>query len=512
MRSEAGFDARIDLWPARAAATAPSSPAILFRGETWSYEAFARRIDDLAETLEAIGLRRGDRVGWLGLNHPKVFTLLFACARLGAVLVPFNWRLAAAELARIAEDCGPRLILHDDEFAHQAAALAGPGRVIAHHARAIPPLKHDPEPRAFPAPDPIRGPEGFAHENGAEAPLLIVYTSGATGRPKGAVLPVRAVAANAAMSVAAHGLTRESRALVVLPLFHVGGLNILPTPSFSIGAAVEIHERFEPAAALAALAGGVTHAIMVPTVAQAIMAQPGWAAADLSRLRALSIGSTDVPREIIDAVHARLVPMPQIYGATETGPFAIYQTVADAMENPGSIGRPGALCEIRLARPDGSEAAPGEPGEILVKGPNILSGYWRNEEETARAIVDGWFHTGDIALRDEAGLFWFADRIKHVVISGGENIYPAELERVLRPHPKVREVAVVGRPDPKWGEVPVAVIAPREPMTEAEALSAFNGVLARYKHPRAVVFVDALPRNAMGKVVAAEVRAMIGAG
>ncbi len=498
MRSDEGFDARIDLWPARAAAEAPSSPAILFRGETWSYEAFARRIDDLAETLEAIGLRRGDRVGWLGLNHPKVFTLLLACARLGAVLVPFNWRLAAAELARIAEDCGPRLILHDEEFAHQAAALAGPGRVIAHHARAIPPLKHDPEP---PAP-----------EEGQEAPLLIVYTSGATGRPKGAVLPVRAVAANAAMSVAAHGLTRESRALVVLPFFHVGGLNILPTPSFSIGAAVEIHERFEPAAALAALAGGVTHAIMVPTVMQAIMAQPGWAAADLSRLRALSIGSTDVPREIIAAVHARGVPMPQIYGATETGPFAIYQTVADAMETPGSIGRPGTLCEIRLARPDGSEAAPGEPGEILVKGPNILSGYWRNEAETVRAIVDGWFHTGDVAVRDEAGLFWFADRIKHVVISGGENIYPAELERVLRPHPKVREVAVVGRPDPKWGEVPVAVIAPREPMTEAEALSAFNGVLARYKHPRAVVFVDALPRNAMGKVVAAEVRAMIGAG
>lgn len=498
MRSDEGFDARIDLWPARAAAAAPSSPAILFRGETWSYEAFARRIDDLAETLEAIGLRRGDRVGWLGLNHPKVFTLLFACARLGAVLVPFNWRLAAAELLRIAEDCGPRLILHDDEFAHQAAALAGPGRVVAHHARAIPPLKHDPEP-----PAPAEGPE---------APLLIVYTSGATGRPKGAVLPVRAVAANAAMSVAAHGLTRESRALVVLPLFHVGGLNILPTPSFSAGAAVEIHERFEPAAALAALTGGVTHAIVVPTVMQAIMAQPGWAAADLSRLRALSIGSTDVPREIIEAVHARGVPMPQIYGATETGPFAIHQTIADAMDHPGSIGRPGTLCEIRLARPDGSEAADGEPGEILVKGPNILSGYWRNEAETARAIVDGWFHTGDVAVRDEAGLFWFAGRIKHVVISGGENIYPAELERVLRPHPKVREVAVVGRPDPKWGEVPVAVIAPREPMTEAEALSAFNGVLARYKHPRAVVFVEALPRNAMGKVVAAEVRAMIGAG
>ena len=179
------------------------------------------------------------------------------------------------------------------------------------------------------------------------------------------------------------------------------------------------------------------------------------------------------------------------------------------MDTVGSIGEPGSLAEVRLMQDDGMEAPKGEPGEIWVKGPSILTEYWRNPAETAKAITDGWFRTGDVAQQDASGRYWFMDRIKHVVISGGENIYPAELERVLRPHPKVREVAVVGRPDPKWGEIPVAVIAAEGEMTEAEALSAFNGALARYKHPKAVIFVDALPRNAMGKVVAADVRAMI---
>lgn len=488
---------RIDLWPARAAARAPDAPALIFKGDTLTYAEFAASIDARAAALSAAGIGPGDRIAWIGLNHPEVFTLLFACARIGAIFVPLNWRLAPAEIDRIVGDCGPRLLLHDDEFAHRAQGLAAPGLAVVHRAAPLP------------APAPAAPERGIG--TGGEAPLLIVYTSGATGRPKGAVLPVRSIAANAAMSVSAHAMTAADRCLVVLPLFHVGGLNILPTPAFSVGAAVELHERFEPAAALASLAGGATLGIVVPTAMQAIMAEPGWDAADLSRLRALSIGSTDVPVELIRAVHARGVPMPQIYGATETGPFAIRQTVSDAMDHVGSIGRPGELCEIRLARPDGTEAAAGEPGEILVRGPNLLSGYWRNPEETARAFADGWFRTGDVATRDADGLYRFADRIKHVVISGGENIYPAELERVLRPHPKVREVAVVGRPDPKWGEVPVAVIAPREPMTEAEVFAAFHGVLARYKHPRAAVFVEALPRNAMGKVVAAEVRAMIGA-
>ncbi|MEL7466307.1 MAG: AMP-binding protein [Pseudomonadota bacterium] len=486
----------IDRWISGRATTKPDHPAIVFQGETWSYADFEDRIGETAAALAASGVGSGDRVAWYGLNRPEVFSLMFAAARIGAILCPLNWRLAAAEIAAIVDDCGPKLVVHDDHFAHPAQALAGRGRKVVHHA-AVPTLSRDQW-------------AGAGEGGGAEAPLLIVYTSGSTGGPKGAVLSQAAVEASAVMSAEAHEMTGEDVALACLPFFHVGGLNIIPGPVFLKGATLEIHERFDPAEALAAIQR-IDAAVVVPTVLQAIMAAPGWAAADLSRLRLLSIGSTDVPVELIEAAHARGVPLIQLYGATETSPLAIHQRRAEAMETVGSIGAPGSLASIRLMREDGTEALVGEPGEIWVKGPSILSEYWRNPAETERSILDGWFRTGDVARRDGDGRYWFMDRIKHVVISGGENIYPAELERILRPHPKVREVSVVGRPDPQWGEIPVAVIAATGEMTEAEVLSAFNGALARYKHPKAVAFVDALPRNAMGKVVASDVRAMIGA-
>jgi fatty-acyl-CoA synthase len=347
-------------------------------------------------------------------------------------------------------------------------------------------------------------------EGDEDDPILIVYTSGSTGKPKGVVLTQAAIAANAVMSVDAHQMTPDDVVLNVLPMFHVGGLNIMPTPAFSLGATAVIHEKFDPAAALIALQEA-NLAIVVPTVLQAIMATPSWEDADLSSLRVLSIGSTDVPVDLIEAVHERGVPMIQIYGATETSPFAIYQRIDEARTTVGSIGRAGSACQVRLVRFDGNDASDGEPGEIWIRGRNVFKEYWRDEEETKRAVANGWFRTGDVASRSPDGLYWFADRIKHVIISGGENIYPAELERVLRVHPAIAEVAVVGRPNPTWGEVPVAVIVVRAALAEKEVYQAFDGKLARYKHPKDIVFVDTLPRNAMGKVVAAEVRKMIDA-
>ena len=336
---------------------------------------------------------------------------------------------------------------------------------------------------------------------------MIVYTSGSTGQPKGVVLAQDAVIANAAMSVEAHGLTPEDTVLNVLPIFHVGGLNILPTPAFSIGASVMLHPSFDPAAMVRDL-GRVQAAITVPTVLNALLALPEWAAADLCALRCLSIGSTDVPMGLIRQVHARGIPLVQIYGATETAPFAIYQTHADAMATEGSIGREGTACAIRLVTAEGQDAGIGQPGEIWVRGTNILRRYWNDPVLTAQAITDGWFHTGDVATCDAQGQYHFADRIKHIIISGGENIYPAEIERLLRVHPAIAEVAVVGVPDAKWGETPVVVAVRCADVGEAELLAMLDGSLARYKHPRRVIFVDALPRNAMGKVRADAVRAM----
>ncbi len=479
----------IDRWVTRAAARDPDRAALVFGAETIRYADLAQTVAARAGELAAAGVRRGDRVAWFGLNHPEVFVLLFACARIGAILAPLNWRLAEAEIAAIVANAEPRLVIHDAHFAEAAARLAG---VAVHPRGGLPPGTASPE------------------TGTGDDPVLLVYTSGSTGRPKGAVLTQRALVANAAMSVEAHGLTADDRVLNVLPLFHVGGLNILPTPAFSVGATVVLHERFDPVATLAALQE-VSHAITVPTVLQAVIGSPGWSDADLARLRAISIGSTDVPLALIEAVHARGVPVMQIYGATETCPLAIYQSHGEAMASVGSIGRAGSRCRIRLMQ-DGIEAGLGEPGEIWVKGDNVLREYWRDPDLTAEALRDGWFRTGDVAVRDAEGLYWFTDRIKHVIISGGENIYPAEIERVLRGDPRVAEVAVVGRRDPKWGEVPVAVVAARGPLTRDEVLGMLGGRIARYKHPKDVVFVRELPRNAMGKVVAAEVRALISGG
>ena len=453
-----------------------------------TYAEMASRIDARARGLAANGIDRGDRVAWYGLNHPEVFVLLFACARLGAILVPINWRLAQAEVAEIIADCQPGLMIHDRHFREQALALPDI-RVAAVDNR-------------LPAGSPDRRREALEDD-----PLLLVFTSGSTGKPKGVVLTQNALSCNAEMSIEAHRMGPDSSVLNVLPLFHVGGLNILPTPAFSVGATVMLHERFDPDAACAALQEA-THAITVPTVLQAIIDSDGWKSADLSSLLCIGIGSTDVPVSLIQAVQSRGVPVIQIYGATETGPLAIYQQVDEAIATTGSIGRAGSKCGVRIVR-DGQDTDDGKPGEIWVKGGNVTKEYWRNPDLTASALQDGWFRTGDVARRDENGLYWFVDRIKHVIISGGENIYPAEIERILRDVSGVLEVAVVGRNDPKWGETPVAVVVADAGISSDEILGSLHGRIARFKRPKTVVFVDALPRNAMGKVVTADLRALV---
>ena len=402
------------------------------------------------------------------------------------MLLPLNWRLAEGEISEIIADAAPKLIVHDRHFASQAQTFGIPSRAVGAQ---------------------IARPSALPSDASLDDPLLLVYTSGSTGQPKGVVLTQKALIANAMMSVDCHGLTPNSKVLNVLPLFHVGGLNILPTPAFSIGATVELHEKFDPNAMCDALQR-IDFAITVPTVLQAVIASPNWEDADLSKLKGLSVGSTDVPVELIEAVQARGVPVMQIYGATETSPLAIYQTRQQAYSTVGTIGETGCACEIRLVD-EWMDVANGEPGEIWVKGDNVMREYWNAPELTEAALIEGWFRTGDVATRDEHGRYRFADRIKHVIISGGENIYPAEIERVLRRHPNISEVSVVGCPDKKWGEVPVAVVVSRKPTTKEEVLATLDGEVARYKCPRDVVFAEALPRNAMGKVVVDAVRVLV---
>lgn len=497
----------LDTWIAGHARFSPDKPAIVFGDETIDYWELHRRILETAALLHnEFELVRGDRVAYYGMNHPDVFVLVFAAARLGLVLVPLNWRLAVPELQYIIGNCAPRILFHDAHFSDAVSEL----EKATDNCHSIP-VFDDPD---GPSLDELRAAlTSFTTPSIGQSsdPLLIVYTSGTTGSPKGAVLSQAAVGCNAQMSQHAYDMTSADRVLNVLPLFHVGGLNIQPLPALLHGATLFLHEKFDPDATVRAIGEhAITLINSVPTLLQAMTDCNAWTETDISSLRSISIGSTDVPVPLIEAVHARSVPLIQIYGATETGPIAIYQRAEHAITTLGSIGRCGLLCSARLVDENGVDVEDGEPGEIWIKGANILDQYWQDAEASARNIVDGWFRTGDVARLDSDGNYWFADRIKHVIISGGENIYPAELERLLRDMPGLHEASVVGRSDEKWGMVPVVVaVKTDEALTREAILKIFDGLVARFKRPRDVVFVDALPRNALGKVVIDKVRALV---
>jgi len=484
----------------RNAAFAPDKPAVRFEGETLSYVAFNARIEQTARALKSeLGVSRGDRVAILSLNRPDYLVLLYACARLGAMLVPLNWRLAVAEQLFILSDAAAKILVLEKAFDAILPALERSLPETAAIGLDFTPLSGS----AFNTLLTQARGDGRNPHTDLSCPLLIVYTSGTTGRPKGAVLRQEALLWNGMMSQHMHSLTSDDHVLTVLPFFHVGGLNIQTTPALHHGATVTIHARFTPEATLAAIQRDrPTLTVLVPAIIQAVTEHPGWATADLSSLKAVATGSTIVPQPLIDRIVARGVPVLQVYGSTETCPIAVYTRLGGDLLREGSTGLPGLYCEAAIIDDAGSELPPEMPGEIAVRGPNVFYEYWGNEEATRAALHDGWYRTGDIGRRDADGYFWVHDRKKNLIISGGENIYPAEVERVLLEHPEVVECGVIGRSDPRWDEVPVAYVVRRTgSRLEVEDLKAHvQSQLARFKVPRDIVFVGDLPRTALGKV------------
>lgn len=484
----------------RNAAFAPDKAAIRFAGRTLSYAGFAERIEQTARALTSqwqVG--PGDRVAVLATNHPDTLVLLYACARLGAMLVPVNWRLAVAEQLYILADASVRALVVEQAFADIVAPLrkADPAVHLAGFDFA-------PDGgTTFDALLQAGSGGGRARNADFTSPLLIVYTSGTTGRPKGAVLRQEALIANAAMSQHLHDMTADDHVLTVLPIFHVGGLNIQTTPALQLGATVTLHARFAPGPTLDAIERDrPTLTVLVPATIQAVIEHPRWPAARLDSLRAVATGSTQVPQHLVDAIADRGVPVLNVYGSTETCPIAVYARRSGDWRRSGSTGLPGLLCEARIVDDNDKEVAAGEAGEVVVRGRNVFTGYWRNPKATAETLRDGWYHSGDIGTRDADGHFYIHERKQNLIISGGENIYPAEVERVLLTHPAVAEAAVVGAADAKWQEVPVACIVRRNgaEADPAEIEQFCLRELARYKVPRRYVFLDGLPRNALGKV------------
>jgi fatty-acyl-CoA synthase len=484
----------------RNAAFAPDKVAISFSASTLTYGGLARRIGDAARALKSqLGIRQGDRVAILAANHPDYLVLLYACARLGALLVPLNWRLAVPEQLYILCDASVKALVVEQAFAPVTEPLAQAlpdARIVG--------LDFKP-PRGTSLPEILSEASGDGRNPGVDIsmPLLIVYTSGTTGHPKGAVLRQEALVWNAVMSQHMHDMTASDHVLTVLPMFHVGGLNIQTTPALQLGATVTLHSRFAPEPTLEAIeCARPTLTVLVPATIQALIEHPRWAAAKLDSLRCMTTGSTQVPQHLVDAFTVRNVPVLQVYGATESSPIAIYTRLSGDWRRPGSTGLPGLVCEAKIVDEHGSERAPGQAGEVIVRGPNVFVQYWGNAPATWNALREGWYFSGDVGTRDTDGHFFIHDRKKNMIVSGGENIYPAEVERVLQQHPHIADAAVIGRPDARWQEVPVAYIVARGGVTmnvrEIESFCLTQ--LASYKVPREYVLVETLPRNAMGKV------------
>jgi len=487
-------------WVDRWADHRPDALALEFEGERTTYVELAERIALTAGWLHEQGVGHGHRVAWLAPNRPTALELMLACSRLGAILLPLNSRLAVSEHSWILDDADPTLVLADPSFAEHAAAAAG--------RRPVAVVDDD---GLLDGHDLLDGDSQAPRVGERRDPVLLAYTSGTTGRPKGALLDQAAMWANAVNGAHAHDLVSSDRILTLLPLFHVGGLNIQTLPALHAGAAVLIHRAFDPGLFLADVERWQpTWSLLVPATLIAVAQHPRFADAELGSLKGLMTGSSTVPDAVTRPYFERGIAVGQVYGSTETAPTAIHLRADVAAAHPGSCGKPSTTCEVRLVGDDGTDVAPGQTGEIWVRGPNVLREYWRNPEATAEALTDGWFQTGDVGHADDHGWFHIDDRKKDVVISGGENIYPAELENVLGDIAGLVESTVVGRADDRWGEVPVVVAVRSDAsVTDDDVLRAFGGRLARFKHPKAVIWVDSLPRNVMGKVLKHEVRDQI---
>jgi len=472
-------------------------------GERFTYAELNARATRLARVWRALGVRKGDRFALLADNRVEFVDAFFAAAKAGVILVPLGTRLTPRELAGILEDSRPVGLLYGSEHAGTVQALAD--LVFLGNWIAL----DEPLPGHSRLAD-LPEAESWAPERCDPEDLwCLLYTSGTTGKPKGVMLPHRMILWNGYNTAASWQLRPDDVSPIFTPLYHAGGLSVFLVPLFTIGGTLVLHRGFDAAEVWRTIVEErCTIVLGVPTIYKLLMEDPAFATADLSRVRELVSGGAPLPIYLIEAYRERGVTLRQGYGLTEVGVNCFAMTAADAVTRLGSIGKPLLFTEAHLEGEDGGEVPAGEVGELCLRGPHVCKGYWNNPEATATALdAEGWFHTGDLARRDADGFFYIAGRKKDMIISGGVNVYPAEIEGELLLHPGVRDAAVVGVPHPTWGETGIAFVVPGEEPPAAEDLAAFlEGRLAKYKIPRDFVFIEALPRTPYGKVVKGELR------
>lgn len=492
-------------WIARRRVKSEGDIALVHGDRSVRYEEFADRIDRLAAALRAGGAHKGDRIVYLGNNHPDFLTTFFACGAIGAIFVPLNTRLAPRELEYMIEDCGARvLVLHEEvrELARAAAWSSGIERRIVVDGPADAPAVEALD-------DLVRdaSPEASETEVTLDDPAMILYTSGTTGRPKGAVLTHGNLTWNALNVLVDYDVASDERALMIAPMFHVAALGMGALPTLLKGGMLVLQERVEPGEVLAAIERHrITSLSGVPTTFQMLAEHPDWAGADLSSLRKLTCGGSSVPGRVADAYEARGLSFSSGYGMTETSPGATSLPPRKARAHAGSSGLPHFFTDVRIVDATGEPLPFGHDGEIEIAGPNVSEQYWLRPDATRDAHHGEWFRSGDIGRLDADGYLTISDRLKDLIISGGENIYPAEVEQLIMERPEIESVAVIGVPDERWGEVPLAIAVARTEIAADAVLAHLAGRIAKYKIPRAVVFVEELPRTASGKVRKTELR------
>ena len=467
----------------------------------WTYEALDHSCRALAGHLrDEFGVVHGDRVAVLATNEMEWIPLFFALARLGAILVPINFRLTAFEISHLLADSGARLLIHQTQFrkAERSWPFDGPEGLVAFLD----------EFSARPLPDagtPV--PEAAAR---AEADAcMILYTSGTTGAPKGALITNGMLFWNSLNTTLRLDLRQGDVALSFMPFFHTGGWNVLLTPFVHRGAQTVVLRKFDAARVLELCASErVTVLFAVPTMMSLMAQEPGFAGVDLTSVRFAVVGGEPMPIELIKTWQAKGVAVRQGYGLTEFGPNVFSLNEGDSLRKIGSIGFPNFYVEARVLDDRGEEITDGSVGELALKGPVCTPGYWNDEAATRAAMRDGWLMTGDLVRRDEDGFYYVAGRKKDMFISGGENVYPVEVERVLSAHPAIREVAVIGVPDGKWGEVGQAFIALNQAceLTAAQVIEYCLPRLAKFKIPKHVEFLPQLPKGDSGKILKRELR------
>lgn len=505
-------------WIARHAERTPGKLAMVdgHTGRQFTYAQLNGRANRFASFLhDTLGIRQGDRVSILAQNSSDYYEVLFACGKMGAILNTLNWRLAVPELEFILDDCTPRVLIYEPSFSEAVDALR-PRLDCEYYV-----VMGEKAPQGTP--------EGaWTYESalaagdaqGVPMPLLsytdtwaILYTSGTTGRPKGAQVTYGNFFYNAVGMGRAIDLTSEDVNINVLPAFHAGGLGLYAGPIFHAGGTLIVMRAFDAGELLRLMEEWrVTVLLLIPSIYLMLAQFPDLRRFDLSAVRHWGSGGSSLPPSLVQQYAEKGIIIQQGFGMTETGPTVFIITRENAVRKAGSVGKPVLHTSVCIMDRDRNILGPNEVGELCIRGGNVTTGYWNRPEATAEAIVDGWLHSGDAAMYDKEGFYYIVDRWKDMFISGGENVYPAEVENAIYHHPAVAEVAVIGVPHPRWQEVGRALVVLKEghTLTEAEIIEFCQGELARYKIPKSVVFLEALPRTAAGKVLKRELREAFG--